>query len=109
MPEMTTPPEAGGVWLCVGSYEHVAGLWLSPVTDEAKILSHERRNTSRQDTGQSPVTQGADHLSRERVALLMENCDPFVEALGNYDADYFAAWAPGRAAAEHPEYGRMPS
>jgi hypothetical protein len=109
LPEMATPPEAGGPWLCIGNYEHVAGLWLSPVTDEARGLSRERRNTSRQHTGQSPVADEAQHLSCERIAMLVENCDPFVETLGDYDAEFFAACAPGRAAADHPECGRMPS
>ena len=85
LPDMATPPEAGGPWLCVGNYEHVAGLWLSPVTDEAR------------------------GLSRERVAMLVEDCDPFVETFGDYDAEFFAACAPGRAAADHPEFGKMPA
>jgi hypothetical protein len=85
LPEMATPPETSGLWLCVGNYEHVAGLWLSPVTAEAR------------------------GLPRERVAMLLEDCDPFVETVGDYDAEFFAACRPGRAAADHPECGKMPS
>ncbi len=85
LPEMAMPPEAKGTWLCIGNYEALAGLWLSPLTDEARALS------------------------RESVATLLENCDPFVEAVGDYDPEFLAACAPGRAAAEHPEYGRMPT
>ena len=85
LPDMTTPPEAGGPWLCVGSYEHVAALWLHPMTEEAR------------------------GLTAERVATLLEDCDPFVETVGDYDAEFFAACAPGRAAADHPERGKMPA
>ncbi len=85
IPELTSPPENEGPWLCVGSYEHVAALWLHPVTDEARCLSH------------------------ESVTALLENCDPFVESVGNYDTDFFAACEPGRAAADHPEHGKMPA
>ena len=75
LPEMATPPEAGGPWLCIGNYEHVAGLWLSPVTDEAKNLSRERRSTPRQPLGLAPAGAAAEQLSQERVAVLMENCE----------------------------------
>lgn len=109
LPEMATPPEVGGPWLCIGNYEHVAGLWLSPVTDEAKNLSRERRSTPRQQLGLAPGGVAVEQLSQERVAVLMENCDPFVETLGDYDAEFFAACAPGRAAADHPEWGKMPA
>lgn len=85
LPDMATPPESGGPWMCVGSYEHVAALWLLPLTDEAKALT------------------------AKRVTALLEDCDPFVETVCDYDADFFAACAPGRAAAEHPESGRMPA
>ena len=84
LPDMT-PPDAGGPWLCVGSYEHVAALWLHPMTDEAR------------------------GLSRERVTTLLEDCDPFVETVADYDAEFFAACAPGRAAADYPERGKMPA
>jgi len=84
LPEMATPPETDGPWLCLGSYEHIAGLWLSPVTDEARSLS------------------------RERLATLMEDCHPFIGTVGDYDTEFFAAGAPGRAAVDHPESGMMP-
>ena len=85
LPEMATPPESEGPWLCLGSYEHVAGLWLAPVTDEAR------------------------RLPRERVLSLLEDCDPFIETVGDYDSEFFAASAPGRAAVDHPESGIMPA
>jgi len=85
LPDMATPPEVGGPWLCVGSYEHVAALWLHPLTEEAKALT------------------------AERAATLFEGCDPFIETVGDYDAEFFAACAPGRAAADHPERGKMPA
>jgi len=84
LPEMSKPPEAEGPWLCLGSYEQVAGLWLSPVTDEARSLP------------------------RERLVTLMEDSDPFIGSVGDYDAEFFAASAPGRAAVDHPESGMMP-
>ena len=85
LPEMATPPETEGPWLCLGNYEHVAGLWVAPVTDEARSLS------------------------RERLATLMEGCDPFIETVGDYDTEFFAASAPARAAVDHPECGIMPA
>lgn len=85
MPELALPPEEEGPWLCIGSYEHVAALWLHPMTLEAR------------------------GLTTERVTTLLEDCDPFVEPIGNYDKEFFAAWAPGRAAADHPERGKMPA
>ena len=84
-PDMATPPEADGSWLCLGSYEHVAGLWLAPLTDEAR------------------------RLPREHIRSLLEDCDPFIETVGDYDSDFFAASAPGRAAVDHPECGIMPA
>ena len=84
LPEMTTPPATEGPWLCLGSYEQVAGLWLSPVTAAAR------------------------NLSREHLATLMEDCDPFIGTVGVYDSEFFAATAPGRAAVDHPESGMMP-
>lgn len=85
MPELASPPEEAGPWLCVGSYEHMAALWLHPMTEEAR------------------------GLSRERLTMLLEDCDPFVQPVGDYDQDFFAACAPGRAAADHPEHGKMPA
>ena len=85
LPEMATPPESGGPWHCLGSYEQVAGLWVTPLTDEAR------------------------GLSRERLSSLMEGCDPFIATVGDYDTDFFAASAPARAAVDHPESGIMPA
>ena len=85
LPELATPPESAGPWLCLGSYEKIAGLWFSPITDEARSLS------------------------REHLASLMEDSDPFIETVGDYDSEFFAASAPARAAVDHPECGIMPA
>jgi len=72
MPDLT-PPNGEG-WLLVGNYEHIAGFWVKPLTDTARKL---------------PGTV---------VRRLMADGDPFVEAMGDYDADFFAANAPFLAA-----------
>lgn len=68
VPELT-PPEGSG-WVLVGSYEHIAGLWVKPVT-----------NTARK-------------LTSDMVRRLMAEGDPFVEEIGDYDVDFFNANAP---------------
>ena len=82
VPDFLAGP-AGKGWLLVGNYEHVAAIWVRPITDAAKSLSS------------------------RCIAATLGNFDPFVEIVGDYDEDYFAAGAPARAAALYPDRGRM--
>jgi len=80
-PELTANADSG--WFLVGNYDHVAGIWAKPVTDAARCLP------------------------RRRAAAALADCDPFVETVGEYGADFFAAAAPFREAVHHPENGCM--
>lgn len=75
MPDLTPPGGEG--WVFVGNYEHIAGFWVRP------------------------VTKSAARLNGNLVRKLMAEGDPFVEAVGDYDADFFAANAPFLSALEH--------
>lgn len=77
MPDLT-PPNGGG-WILVGNYEHVAGFWVKPLTD------------------------AAHRLNGAALRKLMAEGDPFVEEMGDYDADFFAANAPFLAALRNQE------
>ena len=81
VPDFSGPAENG--WLLVGNHEHVAGIWVRAVTESAQSRS------------------------RQWIAKMLAECDPFVETVGDYDADFFAAGFPARAAAQDPERGRM--
>ncbi|MCK9285024.1 MAG: hypothetical protein M0P39_12175 [Rhodocyclaceae bacterium] len=81
VPDMAETKGSG--WMLVGNYDHVAGIWAKPVTEAAR------------------------RLSPRHVAEMLADCDVFVETVGDYDADYFAAAAPFRAAMNHPEWGCM--
>lgn len=72
MPDLT-PPKGGG-WVLVGNYEHIAGFWVKPLTDNAR------------------------RLDGRLVRKLMAEGDPFAEAVGDYDDDFFDANAPFMAA-----------
>lgn len=78
MPDLT-PPNGDDGWLFIGNYEHVAGFWVKPLTDVARRI---------------PGTE---------VRRLMADVDPFVEEIGDYDADFFAANAPFLAALKNLE------
>lgn len=81
MPDLTPPGDDG--WLLIGNYEHVAGFWVKPLTETARRLP------------------GTD------VRRLMEEGDPFVESTGDYDADFFAANEPFRAALRNLESNQL--
>lgn len=72
-------------WVLVGNYDHIAGILARPLTEAARCLS-----------------------PRHMIEMLAD-CDAFVETVGDYDADFFAAAAPFLAATSHPEWGCMPA
>jgi hypothetical protein len=77
VPDITSPGGEG--WLLIGNYEHVAGFWVKPLTDSARKMP------------------GA------AVRRLMAEGDPFVEEVGEYDAEFFAANEPLLAALRNLE------
>ena len=81
VPDFTCPLDKD--WQLIGNYEHAAGVWVHPRTEAAR------------------------RLPLRRVAAMIADCDRFMEPLADYDADFFAAGAPGRAAAQNPDRGRM--
>lgn len=88
-PDFATPPSEEGPWICVGSYEQTAGIWVQPITDAARNLSH------------------------ERVSAAIAGNDPFVAPMHDYHADYsddfIRVSLPSRRALENPEHGLMPA
>ncbi len=88
VPDLHSPPDTGH-WICVGSYDQAAGVWLQPVTDDAR---------------RCPV---------EQVSAAMASRLPFLAPLGAYDADFsddfLDANRPGLSAAANPDAGRMPA
>lgn len=89
LPELTAPPPEEGPWICVGSYEQVAGIWVQPITAAAR------------------------DWSPDRVAAAMANTDPFIAPINNYDAafsaDFLAAGLAAVNLALNPDAGRMPA
>lgn len=88
-PDLTSPPREEGPWLCVGSYEHVAGVWVQPITESAR------------------------RLTPEWVSAAIARLDHFVAPIHHYDAefsaDYLAIGLSARHAAQNPDMGRMPA
>ena len=83
VPEYRGPVDQA--WLFIGNYEHAASVWVRPRNDAARCLM------------------------RRHVVAMIADCDPFMETVGDYDPEFFAAAAPWRAAAQDPERGRMPA
>lgn len=81
--EGTPGPAADGRWFQVGGYGGEGSLWVRPRTDAAACIAH------------------------GRVSGLLADCDPYVEPLGDYGADYLSAAAPFWAAAKGGVNGRM--
>ncbi len=71
----------GAEWFLVGNYDHVAGIWARATTEAAR------------------------RLPRRRAAAALADCDPFVETLGEYESDFFAAAAPFREAVHQADTG----
>lgn len=88
-PDLAQPPLEEGPWLCVGSYEQTAGVWVHPLTEAARALSP------------------------QSVSAAIAGADPFVAPIGGYDAefsqDFLAVAAPARVALLNPDWGRMPA
>jgi len=89
VPDFTQPPAEEGPWLCVGSYEQTAGIWVQPITEAARALAP------------------------RSVSAAIAGADAFVAPLDGYDAefshDFLAVAAPACVAMEHPDWGRMPA
>ncbi len=88
-PEYTQPPAEEGPWLCVGSYEQTAGVWVQPITEAARSLSP------------------------QSVSAAIAGADPFVARMDDYDGDFsrdfLAVATPARVALQNPDWGRMPA
>lgn len=89
LPELMTPPPEEGPWICVGSYEQVAGIWLHPITEAAR------------------------DWSPDRVSAAMASADPFIAPVkdyaGDFSADFLAAGISAVNLAQNPDAGRMPA
>lgn len=88
-PDCSSPPGEEGPWLCVGSYDQVAGVWVHPLTEAARGLSP--KNIARAFAGHEPFMT------------------PVAELDADFNSDFVAASQPGRLAAEHPDWGCMPA
>lgn len=88
-PDFATPPAEEGPWICVGSYEQTAGVWVQPITEAAR------------------------ELAPERVSAAIAGCDPFIALVHDYHHDYsedfIGVSLHWRRALENPEHGLMPA